>query len=102
MSFLITKLPFRCTAGACYHALGYHARAVQDYQRAFTAPANPDAPEEEHSQQFLSFYQKEHALWMHSRLDTSIQEFCLDKDLLPSFKVRVLATHSLQSTCTAG
>eukprot|EP00891_Asterochloris_glomerata_P001301 jgi/Astpho2/1301/fgenesh1_pg.00024_%23_11_t len=72
--------------GACYHALGYHARAVQDYQRAFTAPANPDAPEEEHSQQFLSFYQKEHALWMHSRLDTSIQEFCLDKDLLPSFK----------------
>lgn len=72
--------------GACYHALGYHARAVQDYQRAFTAPANPDAPEEEHFQQFLSFYQKEHALWMHSRLDTSIQEFCLDKDLLPSFK----------------
>lgn len=38
--------------------------------------------------QFLSFYQKELALWMFHNLDTKAGDVCLDTELAPAFKVQ--------------
>ena len=44
-------------------------------------------PDEARSQQFLAFYQKEHALYIRKHLDDPVLAFCLDKELHPIFKV---------------
>jgi len=38
--------------------------------------------------QFLSFYQRDIALWMWHNLDTRAADVCLDTELAPAFKVR--------------
>lgn len=76
-------------AGACQHALGYHNEAVQDYEKAFSIDSGnkEKVPDEARSQQFLAFYQKEHALYIRKHLDDPVLAFCLDKELHPIFKV---------------
>lgn len=76
-------------AGACQHALGYHDQAVHDYEKAFSIDSGnkEQVPDEARSQQFLAFYQKEHALYIRKHLDDPVLSFCLDKELHPIFKV---------------
>jgi hypothetical protein len=40
--------------------------------------------------QFLSFYQREMALFAAHNLDRKAADFCLDSELTPLFKVRVV------------
>ncbi|DBA80252.1 hypothetical protein WJX79_002480 [Trebouxia sp. C0005] len=74
--------------GACQHALGYHDQAVHDYEKAFSIDSGnkEQVPDEARSQQFLAFYQKEHALYIRKHLDDPVLSFCLDKELHPIFK----------------
>jgi hypothetical protein len=73
-------------AGACHHALGYFIEAVRDYERAMSVES-PDLTDDARSRQFLSFYQREMALYVHARLDTPVADYSLDRDLHPVFKV---------------
>lgn len=73
-------------AGACYHALGYHRSAVRDYDAALGAKLPEDATVESRGQQFLSFYQRELAQYLHARLDSPLDKYFLDKDISPVFK----------------
>ncbi len=86
-----TQLLVKSCAGACFHALGYHAQAVRDYNDALGfehAGTVEDVNPETLSLQYLSFYQRETALYLRSRIDAPIDTFCLDADLRPDFKVR--------------
>lgn len=74
-------------AGACQHALGYHAAAAADYQAAMEVERG-DAGDEVRAQQLAAFYQRELALYRHRRLDRPIADFCPDHDLHPVFKAR--------------
>lgn len=75
------------SAGACQHALGYHAAAATDYQTCITADRGA-ANEEARGQQLAAFYQRELALYRHRRLDRPVADFCPDHDLHPIFKAR--------------
>ena len=73
--------------GACYHALGYARKAVQDYQAVFMTPeAGLDA--EGRSLVCLGFYQKELAQHLWACLDRPLASFCADREIDPVFKVR--------------
>lgn len=74
-------------AGACQHALGYHAAAAADYQACITAD-RVAANDEARGQQLAAFYQRELALYRHRRLDRPVADFCPDHDLHPIFKAR--------------
>ncbi|KAK9791186.1 hypothetical protein WJX73_002593 [Symbiochloris irregularis] len=71
--------------GACYHALGYLQRAVQDYQRAFVS-SDQGLPEESRQLLVLAYYQKELAQHMFANLDRPLTAFCADRELNPIFK----------------
>ena len=71
--------------GVCYHALGYMSEAVRDYEECMRVN-KPDASEETRSFQYLSFYQKEMALYLYSNFDKKTHEYCLDCDIQPLFK----------------
>ncbi|BDA45969.1 probable UDP-N-acetylglucosamine-peptide N-acetylglucosam at N-terminal half [Coccomyxa sp. Obi] len=71
--------------GACHHAVGEFIEAVANYERAFSMD-NPDLGEDARSRQFLSFYQREMALYALSRLDDPVADYCVDCDLHPIFK----------------
>jgi hypothetical protein len=102
--------------GACQHALGNHAQAVEDYTRALGCEAENLSEEakvrSKHSecvsaplrlrlraqanrfalpqtQQVLAFYQRDLAMYLHAKLDCHVDQYCLDKDndLPPWFKV---------------
>ena len=60
---------------------------MADYERAFSMEA-PDLGDDARSRQFLSFYQREMALYTLNRLDENVAEYCVDRDLHPIFKVR--------------
>lgn len=66
--------------------MGEFIEAVANYERAFSMD-NPDLGEDARSRQFLSFYQREMALYGLSRLDDPVAEYCVDRDLHPIFKV---------------
>ena len=72
-------------AGACYHALGKHLDAVKDYESAFSMVSS-DLGEDARSRQFLTFYQREMALYARANVDRPVEEYCLDHDLHPIFK----------------
>ena len=72
-------------AGACYHALGKHLDAVKDYESAFSM-VSADLGEDARSRQFLTFYQREMALYTRSNADRPVEDYCLDHDLHPIFK----------------
>ena len=75
---------------ACYHALGFHKKAVKDYSRCidFEKQVSREDPLERHQLLVVSFYQKEMALYARHRLDTPVESFCPDVELNPVFKVR--------------
>lgn len=50
----------------------------------------PDLAEEARSRQFLSFYQREMALYSLTHLDIPVAEYSIDRDLHPVFKVCAL------------
>ncbi|KAK9842872.1 hypothetical protein WJX74_003734 [Apatococcus lobatus] len=72
--------------GACQHALGHHREAARDYEKALLAETPEKAGEETRSQQFLSFYQKELALYAYSHLDLAVRGYSLDQEISPLFK----------------
>ena len=78
-------------AGACYHALGYLQSAVRDYEAAWETAvkvtgAGTKLREEAQGCQWLSFYQRELALYTFAHLDQPTTEFCPDRDLHPIMK----------------
>lgn len=81
-----SALALRASAGACHHAVGEFIEAVANYERAFSMEV-PELGDDARSRQFLSFYQREMALYTLNRLDEPIAEYCLDRDLHPIFKV---------------
>ncbi|KAG2444526.1 hypothetical protein HXX76_001272 [Chlamydomonas incerta] len=73
----------------CYHALGATREAVRDYDDCLghvpkTGIAN--VSEEARQFQFLSFYQKDIALYFHHSLERRAQDFCPDSELPAVFK----------------
>ena len=72
-------------AGACHHALGNHREAVKDYESAFSVTST-DLGEDARSRQFLTFYQREMALYTRSNENRPVEDYCLDHDLHPVFK----------------
>ena len=78
-------------AGACYHAVGYLQSAVRDYEAAWETAmkvtgAGTKMREEALGCQWLSFYQRELALYTFAHLDRPTSEFCPDRDLHPIMK----------------
>ena len=76
-------------AGACHHALGNHREAVKDYESAFSV-TSADLGEDARSRQFLTFYQREMALYTRSNEGRPVEDYCLDHDLHPVFKASPL------------
>ncbi|WIA39656.1 hypothetical protein OEZ86_005727 [Tetradesmus obliquus] len=73
----------------CYHALGYARAALADYEACMNCKPRVDegpAGEESRMFQFLSFYQREMALFTAHSLDRRAADFCLDSELTPLFK----------------
>ncbi|KAG2452817.1 hypothetical protein HYH02_002163 [Chlamydomonas schloesseri] len=73
----------------CYHALGATREAVRDYDDCLghvpkTGIAN--VSEEARQFQFLSFYQKDIALYLYHALDRQAKDFCPDSELPAVFK----------------
>lgn len=77
---------------ACYHAIGYHYKAIEDYTVCFDyeAKLKKEDPQERHQLPLLAFYQNQLALYVRHNIDVSIDSFCLDIDLDPKFKVFVI------------
>ena len=73
---------------------------MQDYEKAFSIDSGnkEKVPDEARSQQFLAFYQKEHALYIRKHLDDPVLSYCLDKELHPIFKVIIITNEDV--TCT--
>ena len=42
-------------------------------------------------QQVLAFYQRDMAMYLRSNLDRPVDQYCLDKELPPWFKVHLLS-----------
>eukprot|EP00210_Caulerpa_lentillifera_P002409 g2310.t1 len=82
------KLECLFLRAACYHALGWHDDASEDYTQCmqFEKYLEKDDPIERRQFVILAFYQKEMCLFLHHNLDTPINEFCIDKELSPLFK----------------
>lgn len=79
------RVELRFLRGACYHAVGLHKLAIEDY--VTTLEANPQGLSPEAiSFMCLAFYQKEMALWGRAHIDDPINSLCLDADLHPEFK----------------
>jgi hypothetical protein len=79
--------PDLCTLyeGACHHALGSHLDAVKDYTGAFSLNSS-ELGDDSRSRQFLTFYQREMALYARLHIDRPVEDYCLDHDLHPIFK----------------
>lgn len=77
----------RCTfcTGACHHALGSHLDAAKDYTGAFSLNSS-ELGGDSRSRQFLTFYQREMALYARQHIDCPVEDYCLDHDLHPIFK----------------
>ena len=77
----------RCTfrTGACHHALGSHLDASKDYTGAFSLNSS-ELGDDSRSRQFLTFYQREMALYARRHIDRPVEDYCLDYDLHPIFK----------------
>ena len=88
----------RLHAGACHHALGSHLEAVKDYESAFSMVAS-ELGEDARSRQFLTFYQREMALYARGNADRPVEDYCLDHDLHPVFKASAAPA---PDTCAAG
>ncbi|GAX83792.1 hypothetical protein CEUSTIGMA_g11217.t1 [Chlamydomonas eustigma] len=69
----------------CYHALGYIKEAVRDYEACMSWTKGL-ATEETRAFQYLSFYQKEMALYLYHNLDRGMKDMCLDAETQPLFK----------------
>ena len=113
----LLSIKLLAAAGACYHALGYHKKAIDDYSKAFLIHEE-NLPEEVRQQQVrqclstptisavlqarvavrtaaslcvllqvLAFFQKELVQYAHSHLDEAVAAFSLDRDIHPVFKV---------------
>ncbi|KAI3429879.1 hypothetical protein D9Q98_010190 [Chlorella vulgaris] len=84
------RVELRFLRGACYHAMGMHREAVEDYQRTLAAQealeADVAATPELVSFICLAFYQKEMALYVRKNLDRHVHSFCVDADMHPEFK----------------
>jgi len=79
------RVELRFLRGACYHAVGLHKLAIEDY--ITTLEANPQGLSPEAiSFMCLAFYQKEMALWGRAHIDDPIESLCLDANLQPEFK----------------
>ncbi len=79
------RVELRFLRGACYHAVGLHKLAIEDY--ITTLEANPQGISPEAiSFMCLAFYQKEMALWGRAHIDEPVESLCLDADLHPEFK----------------
>ncbi len=79
------RVELRFLRGACYHAVGLHKLAIEDY--IATLEANPQGLSPEAiSFMCLAFYQKEMALWGRAHIDDRVDSLCLDADLHPEFK----------------
>ena len=79
------RVEIRFLRGACYHAVGLHRHAVEDYQRTLEAcPKGLSA--DAVAFMCIAFYQKEMALWGRAHLDEPVETVCLDADLHPEFK----------------
>lgn len=72
----------------CYHAIGHFKQAVDDYTGCMQW-SKGQISDEGRTFQFLSFYQKEMALYTYRRLDKNVTDFCPDSELSALFKVCV-------------
>ncbi|GIL49345.1 hypothetical protein Vafri_5718 [Volvox africanus] len=73
----------------CYHALGAVREAMRDYEGCLNyVPRNGSTTltEEARQFQFLSFYQKDMALYTYHSLDRKAADFCPDSELPAVFK----------------
>ncbi|GLC64956.1 hypothetical protein PLESTF_000225900 [Pleodorina starrii] len=73
----------------CHHALGAVREAVRDYEECLNyvpKSGHAAATEEARQFQFLSFYQKDMALYMYHSLDRKAADFCPDSELPAVFK----------------
>jgi tetratricopeptide (TPR) repeat protein len=61
--------------GVVQHGLGLHAAAVADYEAVLK-----EAPDH------VAWYNREVVLYTHSKLDTPVKEFNMDRDMAPAFK----------------
>lgn len=95
-------------AGVCYHGLGDHEKAINDYVRAYeivlASPGTSDFSHRKLSEvftfQYLSYYQSQLALYSKHVLDTPVHDASLDRDLPPEFKVSLaLRTSAQQLIC---
>ncbi len=81
--------------GVCYHGLGYHDKAAEDYRQAFSIPIGSVRGDEHNLRkitevatlQFLAWYQRELALYIKSVLDYPVHAYSLDQYLPAEFKV---------------
>ncbi|PNH05026.1 Tetratricopeptide repeat protein 13 [Tetrabaena socialis] len=74
----------------CHHALGATREAIRDYDECLghipSRGGLANATEEARQFQFLSFYQKDIALYFYHALDRRAQDFCPDSELPAVFK----------------
>ncbi|MEW5314536.1 MAG: hypothetical protein WDW38_006026 [Sanguina aurantia] len=70
----------------CYHAMGYMKEAVRDYEDCLAWSRATNMTEETRAFQYLSFYQKDLALYLYKNYDTPASSFCPDVDISPLFK----------------
>lgn len=78
--------------------MGDLIEAVADYERCFSVD-NASLGEDARSRQFLSFYQREMALYTLARLDDAVANYCVDRDLHPIFKV-LNSTNQVPGQCS--
>ena len=58
---------------------------MKDYESAFSVTSK-DLGDDARSRQFLTFYQREMALYTRSNEGRPVEDYCLDHDLHPVFK----------------
>ena len=74
----------------CHHALGRAVAAAADYNACMNYSPKPGRVQGEESTmyQYLSFYQRELALYVYHNLDRPVVDFSMDCEIPALFKVR--------------
>jgi hypothetical protein len=76
----------------CHHALGHASAAAADYNACMNYSPKPGRVQSEESTmyQYLSFYQRELALYVYHHLDMPVVDFSMDCEIPALFKVTTL------------
>ena len=66
---------------------------MKDYTGAFSLNSS-ELGDDSRSRQFLTFYQREMALYARQHTDRPVEDYCLDHDLHPIFKASSYCQYS--------